>query len=149
MWTSKLCMISGDFHKHLFDKCEIFTCLHKSTLCRGDRSIKRLMRETLLHISSLSKLWHQEYCASGKMVFFSCECNHLALCLRTYPKYAVIVRISPSLTFSKHSVFRLLWICFEQGGQNCWVVTEQLYFGNEVSMSYVTAAAAALSSILF
>lgn len=48
-------------------------------------------------------------------------------------------------TFSKYSALRFLWISFKPGGQNCCVITEQfLYFGDEVPMTYVTAAAAAV-----
>lgn len=52
-------------------------------------------------------------------------------------------------TFSKYSVFGFLWISFKLGGENCYGITEQfLYFGDEVPMTYATAAAAALSSTL-
>lgn len=54
-------------------------------------------------------------------------------------------------TFSRYSVFSFLWISFKPGGENCYVITEQfLYFGDEVPITYVTAAAAAaaLSSTL-
>lgn len=62
----------------------------------------------------------------------------------SYPKDKPITH-----AFSKYSVFRFLRISFKPGGENCHVITEQfLYFGDEVPMTYVTAAAVLSSTLL-
>lgn len=72
----------------------------------------------------------------------------LGIVPKNMPK-GVILRTRPSLKHSPNIQSRFLLTSFKPEGENCCVITEQfLYFGDEVPMTYVTAAAAVLSSTL-